>query len=192
MNIAIKMALICGGGAVLIAGVIGGSTGSSIERIPADKLPVPSDQIRFEKAVISARESYLKAPNELAAGGTRSARQQAICNAVVNQQANDWIGRVETLTSNGDGKGVVSLSVTQYMHVSTWNNAVSDVIDQTLIDPNSSVFKDLVSLKVGDLVKFSGQFSSSRTDCVGEKSVTLRGSMTDPAFTMRFTSIRKL
>jgi len=82
--------------------------------------------------------------------------------------------------------------MTQYIHVATWNNSLSDIRDHTLIDPTSSMFKELAALKAGDLVKFSGQFSSSNTDCVGEQSVTLQGSMTKPEFTMRFTSIRKL
>jgi hypothetical protein len=191
MNIAIKVAIICGVSAVII-GAISGSGGSSIDRVPAGKLPIPSDQARFERAVLSARTSYNSAANELAAGGIRSSRQQAICNAVINQQASNWVGRIETLTSNGDGKGVVSLSMTQYIHVATWNNSLSDIRDNTLIDPTSSMFKQLAALKVGDLVMFSGHFSSSNTDCVGEKSLTLQGSMTSPEFTMRFTSIRKL
>jgi len=191
MNIAIKVAMTCGALAVII-GAVSGSGSSSINRVPAEKLPIPTDQARFINAVVSARTSYNSAANELAAGGIRSSRQQAICNAVVNQQASDWVGRIETLTSNGDGKGVVSLSMTQYIHVATWNNSLSDIRDHTLIDPTSSMFKELAALKVGDLVKFSGQFSSSNTDCVGEQSVTLQGSMTNPEFTMRFTSIRKL
>lgn len=191
MNIAIKVAMICIAGAVIV-GAVSGSGSSSINRVPAEKLPIPSDQARFERAVLSARTSYNSAANELAAGGIRNSRRQAICDAVINQQASDWVGRIETLTSNGDGKGVVSLSMTQYMHVATWNNNLSDIRDQTLIDPTSSMFKELAALKVGDLVKFSGHFSSSNTDCVGEQSVTLRGSMTDPAFTMRFSSIRKI
>jgi len=46
-------------------------------------------------------------------------------------------------------------------------------------------------MKPGDVVRFSGRFSSSNVDCVREKSVTLAGSMTDPVFTMRFTSVSK-
>ncbi|MGY3408429.1 hypothetical protein ACVWZV_004542 [Bradyrhizobium sp. GM5.1] len=128
----------------------------------------------------------------LVAGGIRSTRQQAICHAIINQRASDWVGRIEKLSSNGDGKGVVSVSTTEHIHVTTWNNAFSDIRDRTLIDPTSPMFKESATLKVGDLVKFSGKFSASNTDCVGEQSLSLRGSMTDPAFTMRFTSIRKL
>jgi aspartyl protease family protein len=152
-------------------------------------LQAPSDQTRFTSAVVSARASYERAPNELAAGGIRSGRQHAICNIVINQSASDWVGKITKLTSNGDGKGVISIALAPNVQVSTWNNSPSDIGDDTLIDPTSSLFKALATMKVGEPVKFSGRFSSSRTDCVGEQSVTLQGSMTDPAFTMRFTSI---
>jgi hypothetical protein len=191
MNIAVKVAMIVGAAAVMI-GMISGSDSSSTNRVPAEKLPIPSDQVNFLKAVGTAMTSYKAAANELAAGGIRSVRQQAICNAVINQQASDWVGRVETLSSNGDGKGVVKLSMTPNIHVGTWNNSLSDIAAHTMIEPSSSMFRDIAALKVGDLVKFSGQFSSSKTDCVGEQSVTLNGSMTDPEFTLRFTSMRKL
>lgn len=191
MNIAIKAAVFCGVSAAVI-GVISGSGSGTGARAPVAALQGPSDQVRFTSAVVSARTSYRSAPNELAAGGIRSARQQAICNIVINQSASDWVGKITKLTSNGDGKGVISISLAPNVQVSTWNNSISDLGDHTLIDPTSSLFNVLATMKVGDPVKFSGRFSSSRTDCIGEQSVTLQGSMIDPAFTMRFTSIKKL
>jgi hypothetical protein len=110
----------------------------------------------------------------------------------MDQSASGWVGKISELTSNGDGKGVVSIELAPNVHFSTWNNALSDIGDNTLIDPNSSLFKSLSTMKKGDVVRFSGRFSSSKTDCVREKSLTLAGSMTDPAFTMRFTSVGKL
>jgi hypothetical protein len=190
MNIAVKIAVGCGAAALLIGALAGGSDKSASN--PAPALPVPSDQARFISAVVAARTAYKSAPNELAAGGIRNSRQQAICSALMDQSAPGWVGKIRKLTSNGDGKGVISVELAPDIHVSTWNNALSDIGDHTLIDPNSSMFKSLSTMKVGDVVKFSGRFSPSKTDCVGEQSVTLAGSMTDPAFTMRFTSISKL
>ena len=191
MNIAIKAAAFCGVGAVLI-GLISGSGNQAGNTAPVAGFQAPSDQAQFTRAVVSARASYKSASNELAAGGIRSSRQQAICNVVIGQSASDWVGKIATLTSNGDGKGVISISLAPNVEVSTWNNSISDLSDHTLIEPTSSLFKMLGMMKVGDPVKFSGRFFSSSTDCVREKSVTLNGSMTDPSFTMRFTSIKKL
>ncbi|MGY4175788.1 hypothetical protein ACVIHH_001079 [Bradyrhizobium sp. USDA 4518] len=153
---------------------------------------MPSDQAHFVGAVTTARTAYKAAPNELAAGGVRSSRQQTICRAVPDRSASGWVGKISQLTSNGDGKGVISVSVGPDIHLATWNNAMSDIGSNTLIDPSSSMFKTLSTLKRGDIVRFSGRFESSKVDCLGEQSITLAGSMTNPAFTMRFTSISKL
>jgi hypothetical protein len=109
-----------------------------------------------------------------------------------DKSASGWVGKISQLSSNGDGKGVLSIEVAPNVHVSTWNNALSDIGSQTLIDPSSSLFKNLANMKRGDVVRFSGRFASSDVDCVREQSVTLAGSMTDPSFTMRFTSVNKL
>jgi hypothetical protein len=188
MNIAVKAALLCGGAALFIGAVAGSGSNKSSASVQPQ---LPNDQAQFVKAVSSARTAFSGAPNELAAGGVRSSRMNAICNAVINQAASDWYGKVTKMTSNGDGKGVLSISVAPDVQVSTWNNALSDIGDNTLIDPSSSMFKTISTLKVGDWVKFSGRFSSSKVDCVKEQSVTIRGSMTDPAFVMRFSSVKK-
>ena len=187
MNIAIKTAIGCGIAAVLVGLIEGGDNSAS-----RPTLPIPSDQARFVSAVLAAKAAFKSAPNQMAAGGVRSRRQQAICNALQGQSASGWAGKIEELSSNGDGKGVVSIELAPDVHVSTWNNALSDIGSDTLIDPSSSLFKKLSSMKRGDAVSFSGRFSPSTVDCVVEKSVTLSGSMTDPDFTMRFSSISRL
>jgi hypothetical protein len=188
MNIAIKAAIGCGVGALLVGMIAGGGKSAAP---PAPSVPMPSDQAGFTSAVSAARTAYKSAANELAAGGVRNNRQQAICRVVRDQSASGWIGKISQLSSNGDGKGVLQIEIAPNIHVSTWNNAVSDVGSNTLIDPNSSLFKSLAAMKQGDVVRFSGRFSSSNVDCVREKSLTLAGSMTDPVFTMRFTSVSK-
>jgi hypothetical protein len=107
MNIAIKAAAFCGVSALVI-GVIS-SSGST--PAPVAELQGPSDQTRFTSAIISARASYKSAGNELAAGGARNVRQQAICNIVIKQRASGWVGKITKLTSNGDGKGVISIAL---------------------------------------------------------------------------------
>jgi hypothetical protein len=100
-----------------------------------------------------------------------------------------WTGTVETLSSNGDGFGVLSIKIDGDVSVKTWNNSISDVGDHTLIDPNSSVFRKATSLKVGQKVVFSGAFIPSATDCFREGSMTLGGSLRSPEFIFRFSDI---
>ncbi|WP_407114239.1 hypothetical protein [Bradyrhizobium sp. LMG 9283] len=188
MNIAIKTAAVCGVGTLLI-GVVAGRGNSAP---PPPSVPVPYDQSGFVRSISTAKTAYKTATNQLAAGGARNSRKQAICNVLQGQSATGWIGKIAQLSSNGDGKGVISIELAPDVHVATWNNALSDIGSRTLIEPTSSLFKSLAGMKRGDMVKFSGNFTSSDVDCVREQSVTLDGSMTDPVFTMRFSSVAKL
>lgn len=188
MNIAIKAALGCALGFIVVGALVGGGRSSD----PVVSAPLPSDQTRFIAAITQARSKFTGAPNELAAGGMRNARQQAICSALQGQNASGWIAKVAYLSTNGDGRGVITLDLEPGLQVSTWNNDLSDYSDKTLIDPDTQLFKSLATLRRGDTVRFSGGFFPSNLDCVGEQSVTLAGSMRSPVFTMRFSSIRKL
>ncbi|TKT70283.1 hypothetical protein YH63_002010 [Afipia massiliensis] len=189
MNIAIKAALGCALGAVVVGTLVGGGRSAAP---PAPSVPPPSDQARFIAAITQARSQFTSAGNELAAGGIRNARQQAICSALQGHHAGGWIAKISYLSTNGDGRGVITLELASGLHVSTWNNDLSDLFDKTLIDPDTDIFKSLAVMKRGDTVRFSGGFFPSDLDCVKEQSVTLGGSMKSPVFTMRFSSIRKL
>ena len=189
MNIAVKAALGCALGFIVVGALVGGGKSAPP---PAPSVPLPSDQARFIEAVTKARSQFIAAANELAAGGLRNSRQQAVCNALHGNYVSGWIAKVADQSTNGDGKGVVTLELAPNLQVSTWNNAVSDFSDKTLIDPESQLFKSLAAMKRGDTVRFSGDFFPSKVDCVREMSVTLAGSMRSPVFTMRFSSIRKL
>jgi hypothetical protein len=76
--------------------------------------------------------------------------------------------------------------------VKTWNNALSDVGDRTLIEPGSPAFNVMGTLRNGDWVRFSGRFFPDQTDCVREPSMTIRGTMTSPEFIFRFDDIRRV
>ena len=101
-----------------------------------------------------------------------------------------WVGTIRTLSSNGDGKGVLSIAIGDKVEVKTWNNSFSDVFDNTLLDPASSIFQTLTALKTGQKVKFSGEFVTSAIDCVKESSLTMAGSMTEPEFILRFKDVQ--
>ena len=86
-------------------------------------------------------------------------RAKEICAVLKNDSPIDnWVGNIETLSSNSDGLGVLSIQIAKGISIKTWNNAVSDTLDKTLIDPDSSVFKQAVTLKIGQRVTFGGRF----------------------------------
>jgi TonB family protein len=73
---------------------------------------------------------------------------------------------------------------------STWNNDISDMADNTLIDPGSPLFQTASSMKPGQTVQFSGHFfSGSEGECLKEGSITLSGKLREPEFIFQFSSI---
>jgi hypothetical protein len=126
----------------------------------------------------------------MARGATRPARAREICAAVPSGSAIIWAGQVKTLSSNNEGRGVLAVSVSDDITLQTWNNALSDIGDKTLIDPHSSLFAKASKLSVGQFIVFSGAFIRDPSDCFRETSMTVQGGMTAPEFIFRFVAIR--
>lgn len=151
---------------------------------------VPNDQLAFVAAANAAMSAYRSAPNDLAKGGVRAQRRGDMCRTIRGRAVIGWVGKITELTSNSDGKGVLSITLSPGITVKTWNNALSDVAHDTLIEAGTGMFAKLASLKIGQKVKFSGQFFESDVDCIFESSLTLQGAMTSPEFIMRFSSVQ--
>jgi hypothetical protein len=142
--------------------------------------------------VARARVMHTAGNNDMAKGAARPARAKEICTAVRPGRVSGWIGTVETLSSNNDGKGVLSVRVGPDVHVKTWNNSLSDIGDNTLIEPGSPIFQQATALTVGQTVRFSGTFLRSDADCIREASMTLVGSISSPEFVFRFSEIEPI
>ncbi|HJU20473.1 MAG TPA: peptidoglycan-binding protein [Stellaceae bacterium] len=161
----------------------------AMSKAPDASAPIPADEQAFIDVVHEARQKYEAASNDMAKGGVRAWRKEAICRTLSSLEVMDWKGTIYNLSSNSDGKGVVEISIAPDIYVETMNNAFSDIPYHTLIDPGSDVFQKLSAMRKGDEVIFSGEFPSSDVDCTAEASVTQAGSMTEPEFLFRFSSI---
>lgn len=153
-------------------------------------VPIPELQQQFVAAVEAARQAYAAGANDMAKGAARPARAKALCDILKSKSAKNWVGKITTLSTNSDGLGVLEVEIGPKVTVQTWNNSLSDVVHKTLIPADSPVFKTASSLAKGRQVIFSGTFFSSTTDCITEGSLTLSGSIRDPAFIIRFTDLR--
>jgi hypothetical protein len=125
--------------------------------IPVPKqieIPIPEQEKYFIIAVQVWRKHYRSAPNEMAQGGTRSQRRISICDVLPQMSISDWVGRIDTLSSNSDGKGVLEISLAPDIRVKTWNNDFSDSADHTLIEPSSSLFGTVSQMRKADQVVF--------------------------------------
>jgi hypothetical protein len=150
---------------------------------------MPEIERSFVSIVTKARDSYNAGQNEMAKGATRPARAAELCRLLKSPNFDGWAGSIATLSSNGDGKGILGISIGNEIYLTTWNNSLSDFADHTLIEPTTTLYQKAVSLKKGAVVKFSGTFIRNDTDCVKESSLSLSGSMTQPEFVVRFSDL---
>jgi hypothetical protein len=159
---------------------------------PPPAVRMPDDERAFLTVVVSGRQTFNAGRNELAKGSARPLRASAICNAITPGPVDSWVGKVAHLSTNGDGKGVLAVEIGPNIFVKTWNNAVSDIGDSTLLEPGSPVYRRALSLRRGQRVQFSGTLFANETDCVRESSLTLEGSLTKPEFIFRFSDLSPL
>jgi hypothetical protein len=152
----------------------------SLERIPEEQQKLVAVLSEFQKLASEAK-------NDLQLAQLRDRRKNAIRALSANLKVKDWTGRVQTLTTNSDGLGVLVVELAPNILIGTWNNAFSDVVENTLIPKSTPLYERISMLKVGDGIKFSGNFFVSEEDEIREKSLTMRGSLAEPEFLFKFS-----
>lgn len=156
----------------------------------ATSMPLPANEEAFIAIVSKAQSEGINTENDMQRGGVKSARDQEICALLSDLNIQDWIGKIHTINANSDGKGVLSIEISKNIIFKTWNNALSDLRDHTLIDPGSTLFNTASAMKKGDLVEFSGTLIAGQgVECVRESSLTLRGKLENPEFILKFSSV---
>lgn len=153
------------------------------------KLAMPEDETLFVRAVVNGRSVFKAGSNDMAKGAARPRRARELCSSRSTYDVSDWTGTVSELSSNGSGKGVLSVDLGSGASVHTNNNDISEMIHRTLIPPDSDLYQSVVQLHVGSKVIFSGMLFKGQDDCFEETSLTQEGSMTQPEFLMRFESV---
>lgn len=159
------------------------------------KIVLPQSQLSFIQTVESFYEPYVNAPNELKKSALRTQRKNSIRNILRSLQVSEWIGTLKDMGTNREGKAFIEIKLegAESIVIKTWNNAFSDVMcnTNTLIENGSSLYNAIADLSEGAKVVFSGTFIPDDRDFILEGSVTERGSMTEPEFIFKFSSIRK-
>jgi hypothetical protein len=148
-----------------------------------------SQEEQFIALVAGARDKADDADNDFQRRLPLTNRNKAICKLLDSKKVKNWTGEVTELNTNGDGLGVLEIEIADDIKVSTWNNALSDFEDNTLIQTDSPVFEAMSSLNEGDKVRFTGTFTRDAKNCIGEQSLTDNGSSQTPTFTMKFSSL---
>ncbi len=155
-------------------------------------MSLPEQQSRFLTVAAEYSDRFKSAANELQQSLLRDERRTALVEALGSQHSvSGWVGTIKRLETNSEGKAILAVSLTQNAEIATWNNALSDIVDSTLIAKGTPLYKALLNMSVGDSVAVSGSFLPSTDDGVKETSLTIRGSMTEPEFLFRFQNVSK-
>lgn len=177
-------------GAIVVFLVIIGVRGNGDTSKDDVQNPYPESESQFMSVVSSAYQQASDA-NDLRKEGIKKQRDSDICTAISNKQnITGWYGSVSKISSTSKG-AAIEIKLPNGVVLETWNNAISDVIDNTIVDKNSDVYKDIYNLSVGDAVIFSGSFMKSGTECAEETSITTDGSLNSPEFLFKFSSMSK-
>lgn len=161
---------------------------------PEEKtIQMPDSEANFVAIVAEGQQNARDAQNDMQRGGVKATRDKKLCKAIASRRVTDWVGRVTEVGANSDGKGVLAIELAKDITVKTWNNAISDIGDHTLLEPGSDVFNTASHFSKGQVVKFSGSFVRGiENECVNESSLTLQGKLDEPEFIFRFSSVSPL
>lgn len=168
------------------------TSNSSEEKNTVVKSEIPTEESNFVGVITGYTNKFSDAKNELQQSTLRDSRKIQIANSLQSRSVSGWIGKINHIETNSEGKGVLSVSLSPDVVIKTWNNALSDITTNTLIEKGSPVYSELINLSPGQKIEFSGRFYESDTDYITETSVTINGSMRSPEFLFKFTSIKPI
>ncbi|MEK9685630.1 MAG: hypothetical protein VW226_13865 [Rhodospirillaceae bacterium] len=175
----------------------GDSASSSSSKSESKPDPVtenrPADEAAFIAAVQEGQTAAKGAENDMQKGAAKANRDKAVCAALSSgMRVSNWTGTIADIDSNSEGKGVLSIKLANDIHIQTWNNALSDIGSDTLMEPGSDLFNKVAGMKKKMAVTFSGSFIQDDDSCIDEQSLSLDGKIKDPEFTFRFSDVNAL
>lgn len=147
-------------------------------------------QDSFKDFICKHRRDYRDATNEVQRTRIFRTRVSELRNFFKNSLSiKNWRGIVRDISTTTDSKVSLEISFGCGIKMGTWNNALSDIGDFTLIDIDSELAERIAPLSIGQKITFSGTLSPDRINFIREKSITEQGAMTAPEFLIQFTAI---
>lgn len=156
------------------------------------ELQLPEDEMAFISIIRDYQNQFANAKNELQESLYRDERKKELSLLVKQRNVNEWVGTIRKLETNNDGKAILSVEIAPKVFLKTWNNALSDFSENTLIEKSSESYKTLLNLGGGSKIIFSGTFFYSNEDFLREQSLTIKGAMKEPEFLFKFTTIKPI
>ena len=156
---------------------------------------VPATQQAMTDAVARARSEAESAETDLQRANVLNVRSDTLCTTVPDGAVQGWIGTVRSVDANGEGKAVVVLGIEDDIEIATWNNAFSDLNDNTLIEQGTELYDAALALAPGDAVQFSGTLKSgseANDACYYTSNLTETMSIDSPDFIINFSDLQKV
>jgi hypothetical protein len=150
----------------------------------------PADEVAFVTAIATTKNELSGDLTDLQRSEALRTRDASLCSVLGDGAATDWTGKVKDIGANGEGKAYVEVEIASGVTIKTWNNAFSDVVDGTLIDPSSPFFSNLVAMKEGQMVKFSVQMVADEGSCLSKGNLTETFYGLTPEFIAHFTNVQ--
>jgi hypothetical protein len=151
-----------------------------------------SPETKFISIIATYHSEYDNAGTDFQKGAVYRRRADALRSLLGNGlSVSGWTGTVYKLSSNGDGYGILEITLSADAWVETMNNSLSDSSVHTLITPDSPLYSVLGTLKEGDQVVFSGTFFSDENEFPQTTDLAMSSKMTEPEFVFKFSSVEK-
>ena len=168
-----------------------------VEDAPAVDAPadVPGAQQAMSDAVEQGRLDAEDAQSDLQRANVLNVRSETMCESVPDGAVDEWVGTVVTVDANGEGKAVVVVSIEDDIEIGTWNNAFSDISDNTLIEQGTPLYDAALELVPGDTVRFSGTLKSGsegNDTCYYTSNLTEVMSIESPDYIINFSDLQKV
>jgi len=151
----------------------------------------PAEQSKFLQIIEDAKVEIENAETDLQESVALRGRDKKLCAMLSSNKVVNWTGKIKNVGANGEGKAYVDIEIADRIRVQTWNNAFSDIGDNTLISTSSAFFDDLVAMKEGDLVTFSATFLRGSNSCLKKGNLTDIFYGISPEFIVRFSDVKK-
>ena len=168
-----------------------------VEDAPAVEAPadVPAAQQAMSDAVEQGRLDAEDAESDLQRANVLNVRSETMCDSVPDGAVDQWVGTVVTVDANGEGKAVVVVSIEDDIEIGTWNNAFSDISDNTLIEQGTPLYDAALELVPGDTVRFSGTLKSGsegNDTCYYTSNLPEVMSIESPDYIISFSDLQKV
>ncbi len=156
------------------------------------QVPMPATEEAFCRANVEAAAQFAKGSNDIQHAKALIARQTEVVKLLGKKGPfNDWVGRVEQLSTTNSHRATVEIGLPCGVMVGTWNNDISDILGgRTTVESSDPLFDKLAALTVGQTVVFSGNLVPEiGSHDFQEKSLTDSGSAGEPFWIMRLSAI---